>query len=146
MYKTDITDKEWWVYDILGNLGWIAYYVGLVLLIVKRTDLVKGTLFTVFVVLEVICAVGILVGIAELINERINKLDRVLPKIRLYRGFGSLTYSGLAAALISLVHLIIAYTVNVNSGIVTLWVMVIGAVFCFVFGRLLFVRYKVQKQ
>lgn len=146
MYKTDITDKEWWVYDILGNLGWIAYYVGLVLLIVKGTDLVKGTLFTVFVVLEVICAVGILVGIAELINERINKLDRVLPKIRLYRGFGSLTYSGLAAALISLVHLIIAYTVNVNSGIVTLWVMVIGAVFCFVFGRLLFVRYKVQKQ
>ena len=27
MYKTDITPTRWIVYDIFGNVGWIAYYV-----------------------------------------------------------------------------------------------------------------------
>ena len=38
------------------------------------------------------------VGIIELISERIDGLDRTLPKKRLYRGFGALTAGGVTGA------------------------------------------------
>lgn len=39
-----------------------------------------------------------LVGIGELISERMQKRDRVLPKKRLYRSFGALAFGGLAVS------------------------------------------------
>lgn len=48
-----------------------------------------------FSILAIVPAVFMLIGVVELISERIAKLDWVLPKARLYRGFGALTLGGL---------------------------------------------------
>ena len=50
---------------------------------------------TLFSVLAVLPALLMLLGVAELISERIAGLGRVLPKARVLRGFGALTLGGI---------------------------------------------------
>ena len=83
MYESKISTGRWMVYDVLGNAGWIAWIVCLVLLFRRGVDA--------FTILAALPALVMLIGIAELISERIQKLDWVLPKARLSRGFGALT-------------------------------------------------------
>lgn len=130
-YKSNISNARWYVYDILGNLGWISYIVCIVLSFVKLSD---DTLYN---VLMFIPSIMMLIGIVELINERINKLDRVLPLYRLFLGFGSLTIGGLLGFIIGLVLAIIQYNV-------IYLIALIGGFLCFVFAGLLFNKYQRQ--
>ena len=96
IFTTDISDTRWWLYDIPGNLGWIAYFTAFAMMIKDRE---YGN--------AAICAAPaalMATGIAELNSERIDGLDRELPKKRLLRGFGALTLGGItgtAAAMLS---------------------------------------------
>ena len=101
MYESNIKNALWWAYDIPGNLGWILYLAGL------GKFLVNGgiTAHLPAAVLLTVPALCMLIGIAELIGERICKLDRKLPAIRFWRGFGSLTAGGLSGAILSAVTL-----------------------------------------
>ena len=83
IYETGISDARWWAYDVPGNAGWIIWVIFTVL------SLWQG--ITLFSLLSALPALLMLAGVCELISERIVKLDRVLPKKRLYRGFGALT-------------------------------------------------------
>lgn len=74
-----------------------------------------------------------LIGIIELISERIAKLDRLLPRKRLLRGFGSLTLGGILGAVISMIGVI---TVSCDY-----W-MLLGSVLCAVFAGLLYKGYR----
>ena len=74
-----------------------------------------------------------LIGIIELISERIAKLDRLLPRKRLLRGFGSLTLGGILGAVISIIGVI---TVHCDY-----W-MLLGSVLCAVFAGLLYKGYR----
>lgn len=80
-----------------------------------------------------------LVGIAELVSERIHKLDRMLPSVRFWRGFGALTFGGLLGAVLSAV--ILQSNISMANGIL----MLIGGVLCFVFAGLIAVSFKKQK-
>lgn len=131
MYETKISDARWLAYDIPGNIGWIIYIVCLVLCF--RDGL------SVFSVIAVIPAVLMLIAIAELVSERIVKLDRILPKSRLYRGFGALTLGGIVGTLVSVLGLVICF-----DKILMIWLLV-GSVLCAVFAGLCFVGYKKQK-
>jgi len=126
LYESKISVKRWIVYDIFGNIGWIAYIVCAVKLMKSGSAL--------SVVLALLPAVLMLVGIAELISERIAKLDFVLPKIRLYRGFGALTLGGICGAVFAAVSLGIEHTP------LFFWMLVSG-VLCAVFAGLLFREY-----
>ena len=91
-----------------------------------------------FTVLAVLPVLVMLVGIAELISERIHKLNWVLPKVRLYRGFGALTLGGVMGILVS--------TAGLLSGKVSslAWFMLAGSTLCALFAWLLFREYKPQ--
>ncbi len=102
LYQTNITDGKWIAYDIPGNVGWLTYVVGLVVFIVRKAEYIKTLPVFLLVVLAAIPAAAMLVGIFELINERIHKLDRLLTKKRLLRGFGALMYGGLGGTILSL--------------------------------------------
>ncbi len=82
-----------------------------------------------------------LIGVAELISERICRLDRVLPRHRLYRGFGALTAGGFSGLLFSLLALIIAM-LNDLEGIIYLYLLCGSSLLCFVFAGLLLREYK----
>lgn len=128
MYETKISDKRWIVYDIPGNVGWIAYIVCTILCLKNGVDTLS--------VVAIFPAILMLVGVAELISERIAKLDRVLSKVRLYRGFGALTLGGVLGALIA----VIGITSRERQ---TLFIcMLAGALLCAVFAGLLFKGYK----
>ena len=142
MYVSDITDKEWYIYDILGNLGWIGFYIGLGMMIVRENIFMEGTIHIFFAVLEIICAAGILVGLIELINERIHKLDRRLSRTRLFRGFGSITIASLSGMVVTGIYLVIIYANGDREISLYYWMMIIGALLCFVFCGLLLKRYK----
>ena len=71
LYESKISTRRWMVYDILGNAGWIIYFVCLGLLLKRGIHA--------FFVIAAVPAILMLIGIAELISERLQKLDWVLP-------------------------------------------------------------------
>ena len=125
-YETKISDARWIAYDIPGNIGWITYIVCTVKGIREKKD--------VHTVLTLIPGVLMLIGVAELISERIAGLDRVLSRIRLYRGFGALTVGG---------------SLGIPASLLTLKksrkrgsFMLGGSILCAVFAGLIFKGYK----
>lgn len=120
------------MYDIPGNIGWILYLVGYVRLLADQgfsEHLFTSILLTIPVIL-------IVIGIAEMISERIAKLDRILPAVRLWRGFGALTLAGLLGAVLALL------TLKSNLNTASAVMMIAGGLLCFVFAGLLLIRYK----
>lgn len=138
MYELKITDRRWIAYDIPGNVGWIMYYVGLILCYIKRPEYMQNQLIFMLIMLSVIPAIAMLVGIVELVSERIKKLDRLLPKKRVLRGFGALTYGGIGGIVISLATIISSIILKQTEGMVYLGVMCVGAILCALFGGLLY--------
>lgn len=141
MYESKISDARWIAYDIPGNVGWIAFLVGLVLCFVKRPEMMGNRLIFGLMCLEPLCGAAMLVGIGELISERVCKLDRVLPRKRLFRGFGTLTFGGLAGMLVSLLVFVIAL-VNDLAGAVYPGVLSAGGALCALFCGLLLKEYR----
>ena len=125
LYESKISDARWWIYDIPGNIGWIIYFVCFARLVRQGLNP--------FTVAALVPAVLMLIGIIELISERIAKLDRLLPRKRLLRGFGSLTLGGILGAVISIIGVI---TVHCDY-----W-MLLGSVLCAVFAGLLYKGYR----
>ena len=142
MYKTDISVAKWLIYDILGNIGWITYYIVLGKCFVEKPEFMEYWGLATVVISAIIPALFILIGIVELINERINKLNFVLPKIRVYRGFGALTVGGIAGAIISFVGIAYSIIIGVEADITYLYILFLGAVLCAIFAGLCFKGYK----
>ncbi|MBR1534121.1 MAG: hypothetical protein IJ639_07135 [Ruminococcus sp.] len=129
MYETKISDARWIAYDIPGNIGWIAYIVTVIIALTNDPDVLSCC--------SIIPAVLMLMGVAELISERIARLDRILPKARLYRGFGALTAGGALGMILSVIMVIKDDSLNHV-------IMLLGAVLCLIFGGLLLIGYKKQ--
>ena len=140
IYETKISDARWIAYDIPGNIGWILYFVGLVPCFANQSQWRQSPLMMTLLMIAVIPAVLMLVGILELISERVAKLDRVLPKIRLLRGFGALTLGGILGTVVPLMAVAVnALTVHTDGKV--LIIMSMGGLLCGVFGGLLYKGY-----
>lgn len=98
LYESKISDVRWWLYDIPGNIGWILYFVCTVRMLRQE--------FSVLSTAALVPAILMLVGIMELISERMAKLDRILSRIRLLRGFGALSLGGILGTVVSVFRLI----------------------------------------
>lgn len=129
MYESKLSARRWIAYDLPGNVGWIVWIICSIRLLTQGV--------TWFSLLALIPAVFMLAGVIELVSERIRKLDWVLPKARLYRGFGSLTLGGALGIPVAAVGLIAAQ----GS---TCWWMLAGACLCALFAWLIFREYHPQ--
>ena len=127
IYKTDISDARWMTYDIPGNIGWMTYLAML-------AKMIRGGGYG-SAALSAAPAALMITGVAELISERIEGLDRELPKTRLYRGFGALTLGGITGIFASVIT---------KSGKRTKCAMGGGAALCAVFAVLLLRGYKIK--
>ena len=127
IYKTEISDARWMAYDVPGNIGWMTYLAMLAKMIRDRE---YGS-----AAVSAAPAALMITGVAELISERIEGIDRELPKNRLYRGFGTLTLGGITG---------IAASAMTKSGKSTKSFMGGGAALCAVFAGLLFRGYKMM--
>lgn len=147
IYKTTISDARWWAYDIPGNVGWILYLVCLIWCFSKRPALMEIPLVQISLVVGILPAVAMAVGIVELISERILKLDRILPKKRLYRGFGALTWGGFGGMIVGLTGLFAGLRGGYSLGECKLLVLLaVGGALCAVFAGLIFKTFHPQKQ
>lgn len=129
LYETKISDAKWIAYDIPANVGWIAYIVCLILAFVKYGECLALN------IVGLVPAALIILGLGELIGERIAKLDRVLPRARLLRGFGALTLGSGLGVIVSLIAVILHFNV-------VYLIMLIGSALCFLFAVLLLSGYK----
>ena len=127
-YEMQISDARWWSYDIPGNIGWIIWIVCTIKNLKKRVD---G-----FSIISAIPGILMIVGVIELICERIRKLGRILPKKRVIRGFGALTIGGALGIPVSIAGM--AKTEDKKRYV---W-MLTGAVLCSVFAGLCYKGYK----
>ena len=100
VYESCISTARWLIYDVPGNVGWIMYLVCLIRCFVKQPSCMEIPLVSTSLMVGVLPALAMLIGIAELISERVLKLDRVLTRKRLYRGFGALTWGGFAGGIV----------------------------------------------
>ena len=132
IYETKITTARWMAYDIPGNIGWIMYFKGIYNLF--SDEIIKEHKFA--LILLIIPAILMLIGIIELISERILKLDRILTGIRLWRGFGALTIGGILGILLSI------FTANINISIKNFLIMLIGSFLCSIFAGLILIGFK----
>ena len=128
IYETRISDERWWAYDIPGNAGWIAYLACLF------QSLKRG--LNTFNIAALLPGGLMLLGVGELISERIAGLDRVLPKRRLLRGFGALTAGGIGGMIVS-AHRLAAQKEKKHPAI-----MLMGSLLCTVFAGLCWQGYK----
>lgn len=141
VYETKITDARWIAYDIPANVGWILYLAGVILSFVKKPDYMQYGGMAVILIAAVVPAMLMVVGLVELISERICKLDRVLPRRRLLRGFGALTLGGITGICVSVVGSIYGLLIVGGVGITYLEFMCAGALLCTVFSGLLYKGY-----
>ena len=128
LYKTEISDVRWMAYDIPGNIGWIAYLVCVFRALREKRDAYNFA--------SAFPGVLMLIGVGELISERIAGLDRILSEKRLYRGFGALTAGGL----LGIPMAIAGFRRNKKRDAA----MPAGSVLCTTFAGLLFAGYKKQ--
>lgn len=147
LYETKISNARWWVYDILGNIGWITYITVMVYLFCNPTAYMEIPLVMFSLIVGILPLLAMLVGIIELISERIQKLDRILPKKRLYRGFGALTWGGIGGAIIALNALF----AGVRQGYLLnecylLILLSMGGSLCALFAGLIYKSFHAQKE
>ena len=142
MYKTNISVLKWIIYDIFGNVGWLSYYVVLLICFIKKPEFMKYNVLMVIIIIGIVPAILMLIGIVELINERIHKLDFILPKKRVYRGFGALTLGGIFGFTISLIGVIYTKSLSIEVDIIYLYVLLLGSLLCLIFSGLCFKGYK----
>ena len=128
LYETKISDGRWWAYDVLGNAGWIAYLACLF------QSLKRG--LNTFNMAALLPGGLMLLGVGELISERIAGLDRVLPKRRLLRGFGALTTGGIGGMIVS------AFGLATQKEKKHPAIMLAGSVLCALFAGLCWQGYK----
>lgn len=132
MYELKITNGQWWCYDIFGNIGWVLYGTGLFLYLAKNpAQLLNGGAITAALWGCLLGAALLLAGLAELISERVQGLSRVLPKARLYRGFGAIACGALVAAIASAVLLAANLPAKENAHPLHSALMPGGALLCF---------------
>lgn len=147
VYESHISTVRWLVYDVPGNVGWILYLVCLIRCFAKRPEFMEIPLVLISLVIGILPAIAMVVGIAELISERILKLDRILPKKRLYRGFGALTWGGLGGMIVGLTGLFAGLRGGYSVGECKLLILLaVGGALCAVFAGLIFKTFHPQKQ
>lgn len=147
IYESEISTAKWLIYDVPGNVGWILYIVQLIRLFLNRPGFMEVPLVLISLAVGILPAVAMLVGIVELISERILKLDRILPKKRLYRGFGALTWGGFGGVVIALNALFASlrsgYSVEESQ---SLMLLAVGGALCGLFAGVIFKTFHPQKQ
>ena len=147
LYETKISDARWWVYDIPGNVGWITYIAVMIYLFRNSPAYMEIPLVKFSLIVGILPLLAMLVGIIELISERIQKLDRILPKKRLHRGFGVLTWGGIGGAIIALNALFAGvrrgYSLNECYLLILL---TIGGALCALFAGLIYKSFHAQKE
>lgn len=141
IYVTDISNARWMTYDIPGNVGWIIYIVCLVRCFVVKSDFISSWGLFGIIVISVIPAIFMIIGIAELVSERMAKLDRRLPKVRLLRGFGALVLGGIFGMAVSVLGLVYGYCIGERS-LLLIWLMLLGSLLCFIFAELIYKTYR----
>lgn len=72
MYESKISDAKWITYDIPGNIGWIAFLVGLILYFTKKSKIIKNQFIFRLLLLDLLCGVATLVAIG---NRRVDAAE-----------------------------------------------------------------------
>ena len=147
IFESHISTARWLAYDVPGNVGWIMYLVCLIQCFVKQPVFMEIPLVWFSLVVGILPALAMAVGIIELISERILKLDRILPKERVYRGFGALTWGGFGGMIVGLTGLFAGLRGGYSLGECKLLVLLaVGGALCAVFAGLIFKTFHPQKQ
>jgi protein-S-isoprenylcysteine O-methyltransferase Ste14 len=140
-YVTEISNARWMAYDIPGNVGWIIYIACLVRCFIAKPDFVSSRGSFGIMIIAILPAIFMLIGIAELVSERVAKLDRKLPKVRLLRGFGALVLGGVLGMAVSVLGLLYGYYLG-ERDLILIWFMLLGSFLCFIFAKLIYKTYK----
>ena len=135
-YTTKLPDKQWLMLGLISDLGWIAYFAGFALYMISGAEGLETVILSALFLLGGLCVLTVLVGIIELISQRVRQLDRRLKRIQLVTGFGFVIYGSLAGFLLSTAAVFTDIIGGYETGMcfTAQIIMAAGALICFAFG------------
>ena len=135
-YETGISKSKWLTMGLVSDAGWIAYFTGFALYIINGADGLGTVVLSALFLLNCLAVISVVIGIAELISQRIRKLSRRLSPLQLAVGFGFVVFGSLAGFLFSAAASVIDLLSGYESGMcfAAQIIMASGAVVCFAFG------------
>ncbi len=145
VYETEMTGTGRVVCDLCLNIGWMVYFVTLMLIFVKRSDLISYPVIFGMLIASAFPAVVMLLGLAELISERILGLVKELPRGRLVRGYGLLIWAGAGGSAVSAAAAVYGLLAT-QAGLGYVFAMLFGAVMCALSAWIVFRGYSERKK
>jgi hypothetical protein len=85
MYKSEISNTKWLIYAILADVGWLSFFVALLMCFIKTPEILESGAVVTLLVIDILSAALMLCGIVELMGEHRKKLDRVLSGKQLFQ-------------------------------------------------------------
>ena len=136
IYTSELSGAKWLTLGLLSDAGWIAYFVGFVLYMANGADGLGTTALSVTFLLNCLCVLAVMIGIIEIISQRIRKLRRTIQKGDLIFGFGFTVFGSLGGFLSSGASAVMDILMNYESGMcfAAHIVTAAGALTCFAFG------------
>ncbi len=136
IYTTELSGAKWLTLGLLSDFGWIAYFVGFVLYMANGADGLGTTALSVTFLLNCLCVLAVMIGIIEIISQRIRKLRRTIQKGDLIFGFGFVVFGSLGGFLSSGASAVMDILMKYESGMcfASQLLMTVGSLVCFAFG------------
>ena len=127
---------KWLALGLLSDLGWIAYFAGFALYMAGGADGLGTVAISVTFLLNGLAVLAVIIGILEIISQRIRKIRRTVQRADLIFGFGFVVFGGLAGFLLSGVSAVIDIFLKYETGIcfAAQIIMAAGGLVCFAFG------------
>ena len=148
IYETQISDKKWLTLRLISDVGWLMYFAGMALYMISGADGLGTVILSATFLLGWLCILAMLIGIIELVSQRIRKLNRRLKKSQLVSGFGFVVYGSLAGCLLSAASVVTDILFGYETGmcLAAQCVMAAGAFICFAFGLPIMRSFKPEEQ
>lgn len=148
MYESNISDKKWLTLGLVSDVGWLMYFAGLALYMLNGADGLGTVIISALFLLNGLCVLAVLVGIIELILQRVRKLSRRLKRSQLVIGFGLVVYGALGGFLFTGASVVIDILFGYEIGMCLAGqcLMAAGAFICFAFGLPIMRSFRPEEQ
>ena len=141
-YRNTIDESKQRLFNILIAAGWIIYFISIFISFEFPPKFMYTGTMAQIVLFSFVPAIWMLIGIAEMIRERINKTRNILTKRQLTRGYFSLALGGLTGIAVTAIAWIYYYAKHLSGSTLVLAMMLTGAVLCTVFAGISYRGYE----
>ena len=135
-YTSNLSAKKRLTLGLLSDAGRIAYLTGFVLYLTNGADGLGTVALSATFLLNCLAVLAVVVGIMEILSQKIRKLNRTIKRGDLIFGFGFVVFGALGGCLLCGASAVIDILLKYETGMcfASQLLMTVGSLVCFAFG------------